>query len=99
MNEYDGRELRLFHADLYRLEDPQQVAELALDELAQRGVLVVEWPERAEAEMPDEHLRVSLAYDGAKGRVVEIAGRGERYEELERRLGVRDGTRRVPQSE
>ena len=34
MNEYDGAQLRLYHADLYRLEDPAQVAELALDELA-----------------------------------------------------------------
>ena len=86
MNEYDGRELRLFHADLYRLEDPQQVAELALDELASRGVLVVEWPERAEGEMPEEHLRVTLAYDGAKGRVVEVAARGKRYEGVMGRL-------------
>jgi tRNA threonylcarbamoyladenosine biosynthesis protein TsaE len=99
MNEYDGRELRLFHADLYRLEDPQQVAELALDELASRGVLVVEWPERALAEMPAEHLRVSLAYDGAKARVVEVRGVGERYELIARRLDVTDGARRVPRCE
>jgi tRNA threonylcarbamoyladenosine biosynthesis protein TsaE len=99
MNEYEGRDLRLFHADLYRLEDPQQVAELALDELASRGVLVVEWPERAEMEMPAEHLRVSLAYDGAKGRVVEVVGRGERYGAIARRLGVRGGTRRFRRCE
>jgi tRNA threonylcarbamoyladenosine biosynthesis protein TsaE len=89
MNEYQGRELRLYHADLYRLEDPQQVAELALDELAVDGVLVVEWPERAEKEMPEEHLRVTLAYDGAKRRVVEIEGRGERYEEMTHRFVAR----------
>ncbi|HET6614379.1 MAG TPA: tRNA (adenosine(37)-N6)-threonylcarbamoyltransferase complex ATPase subunit type 1 TsaE, partial [Dehalococcoidia bacterium] len=47
MNEYQGPELRMYHADLYRLEDPAQVAELALDEVAERGVLVLEWPERA----------------------------------------------------
>ena len=86
MNEYDGAALRLFHADLYRLEDPEQVAELALDELASRGVLVVEWPERARAELPPEHLLVRLAYDGAKGRAIEIEAHGERYEELVHRL-------------
>jgi tRNA threonylcarbamoyladenosine biosynthesis protein TsaE len=92
MNEYEGRELRLFHADLYRLEDPEQVAELALDELASRGVLVVEWPERAESEMPAEHLRVSLAYDGAKGRLVEILDVGERYRDVARRLARKHAT-------
>ena len=85
MNEYDGATLRLYHADLYRLEDPEQVAELALDELAAKGVLVVEWPERAPNEMPPEHLLVRLAYDGAKSRTIEIEGVGERYAEIARR--------------
>ena len=85
MNEYEGATLRLFHADLYRLEDPEQVAELALDELAEKGVLVVEWPERAPNEMPPEHLLVRLAYDGAKARTIEIDGVGARYAELARR--------------
>jgi tRNA threonylcarbamoyladenosine biosynthesis protein TsaE len=85
MNEYEGR-VRLYHADLYRLEEPEQVAELALDELAANGVLVVEWPERAEEELPPEHLRVALDYDGAKARTLRIEARGERYGEILRRL-------------
>ncbi len=91
MNEYEGEPLRLFHADLYRLEDPAQVAELALDELAARGVLVIEWPERAPNELPEEHLLVRLAYDGASGRTIEIEGVGDRYAELARRLTPRRG--------
>ena len=86
MNEYDGATLRLYHADLYRLEDPEQVAELALDELAEKGVLVVEWPERAPNEMPTEHLLVRLAYDGAKARTIEIEALGDRYETIARIL-------------
>ena len=86
MNEYEGASLRLFHADLYRLEDPEQVAELALDELAEKGVLVVEWPERALAEMPPEHLLLRLAYDGAKARTIEIEGVSERYVAMADRL-------------
>ncbi len=85
MNEYDGAALRLFHADLYRLEDPAQVAELALEELASAGVLVVEWPERASEEMPPEHLLVRLSYAG-KGRRIEIEARGVRYEEITKKL-------------
>lgn len=89
MNEYQGPELRLYHADLYRLEDPEQVAELALDELASRGVLVIEWPERAPAELPDEHLAIRLAYDGARSRDIEIEAHGERYDGIARRLRPR----------
>ena len=90
MNEYDGATLRLYHADLYRLEDPEQVAELALEELAARGVLVVEWPERALAEMPPEHLMIRLAYDGAKARHIEIESHGDRYAALTLRLARRN---------
>ncbi len=89
MNEYDGAALRLFHADLYRLEEPEQVAELALNELASRGILVVEWPEQAGGEMPEEHLMLRLAYDGAKGRAIEIEGHGERFEAVAERLRPR----------
>ncbi|MBF6599054.1 MAG: tRNA (adenosine(37)-N6)-threonylcarbamoyltransferase complex ATPase subunit type 1 TsaE [Dehalococcoidia bacterium] len=86
MNEYEGR-LRLFHADLYRLEDPAQVAELALDELATDGVLVVEWPERAPQELPAQHLLVELEYGTARTRRIAVSARGARYEALVERLG------------
>jgi len=94
MNEYEGANLRLYHADLYRLEDPQQVAELALDELAANGVLIVEWPERAPAELPAEHLLVRLSYEDARGRAIEFEGRGGRYVAMVGRLRLRqDGAR------
>jgi tRNA threonylcarbamoyladenosine biosynthesis protein TsaE len=86
MNEYDGAALRLYHADLYRLEDPEQVAELALEELASAGVLVIEWPERAPAELPPEHLSITLGYDGARKRTVEIEAAGTRYSEIAERV-------------
>jgi tRNA threonylcarbamoyladenosine biosynthesis protein TsaE len=94
MNEYQGPQLRMYHADLYRLEDPVQVAELALDELAASGVLVVEWPERAPEELPPKHLRVELAYDGAKGRIITITAVGDRYGALLRKIAPRPQRRR-----
>jgi tRNA threonylcarbamoyladenosine biosynthesis protein TsaE len=87
MNEYHGR-LTLYHADLYRLNDPSEVAELALEEVAAPGVLVVEWPERAWQELPPEHLLVRIEEDGAKGRTLTLVPRGRRYEELVERLAA-----------
>ncbi len=88
LNEYHGR-LTLYHADLYRLDDPAQVAELALEEVAAPGVLAVEWPERAWGELPPEHLLVRIEEEGARGRRLTLAPRGERYEKLARRLAAR----------
>lgn len=89
VNEYDGR-LRLYHADLYRLEDPRDVFDLALEEMAKDGVLVVEWPERAWEELPRERLLVRLEYGGTPSeRRVELVAEGARYEALLQRLRVR----------
>jgi tRNA threonylcarbamoyladenosine biosynthesis protein TsaE len=94
MNEYEGAALRLYHADLYRLEDPAQVAELALEELAARGVLVIEWPERAPDELPVEHLLVRLSYATAAGRRIEVEPHGARYEQIA--SGLQRRGRRLP---
>ncbi len=88
LNEYHGT-LTLYHADLYRLEEPEQVAELALEEVAEPGVLIVEWPERAWQELPPEHLLVQIEEERARGRRLTLVPRGERYEELARRLARR----------
>jgi len=37
----------LVHADFYRLEDPEEVAELGLDDYRADAVLIAEWPEHA----------------------------------------------------
>lgn len=52
--------LPLFHADLYRLTEPEEVAELALAEQAAEGVLLVEWPERGIEALPVGHLLVRI---------------------------------------
>jgi tRNA threonylcarbamoyladenosine biosynthesis protein TsaE len=39
--------LRVVHADFYRLEDPEEVAELGLDDYRADAVLIAEWPEHA----------------------------------------------------
>ncbi len=90
MTEYGGR-LDLYHADLFRLDDPAQVADLALEEIASAGVLVVEWPERAWDELPVDHLLVRIEEtadeDAGQGRRFTLTPRGERYDELLAALG------------
>jgi tRNA threonylcarbamoyladenosine biosynthesis protein TsaE len=78
LNEYHGR-LTIYHADLYRLNDPSEVAELALEETAAPGVLAVEWPERAWEELPPEHLLVQIDEESARERRLTLTARGERY--------------------
>jgi tRNA threonylcarbamoyladenosine biosynthesis protein TsaE len=46
VQEYRGGRVPLFHVDLYRLNDPREIDDLGLDEIAENGVLVIEWAEK-----------------------------------------------------
>ncbi len=91
LNEYEGR-LKMYLSDLYRLEDPLEVADLALEEVAADGVLVVEWPDRAWEEMPRERLLMRLEWAGERSRKLNLEPQGARYEELVE--GLMTGTHR-----
>jgi tRNA threonylcarbamoyladenosine biosynthesis protein TsaE len=87
VNEYHGR-LHVFHADLFRLSDAQEVFELGLEENAADGLLLVEWPEVALSELPPEHLLVRFVTTGARSRQIALTARGKRYEALLHELGT-----------
>jgi tRNA threonylcarbamoyladenosine biosynthesis protein TsaE len=72
---YEGAPGELWHFDLYRLESPDDAAELGLDEALETGVAVIEWPERLGGRAPADRLELRLAMDG-EGRRVEITGFG-----------------------
>jgi len=85
INYYEGR-LKVYHSDLFRLGSPEEVADLALEENAQDGVLVVEWPEVAFEELPSDHLLVRIETVTDTARRLSLEARGERYESLLREL-------------
>ena len=86
MGEYQGRQCKLYHADLYRLEAPEQAEELAVDEYCADGVLVAEWPERAPRVFAPERLHVRFEVTGERGRRLTVEAEGERPARLLERL-------------
>lgn len=91
LGEYQGR-VKLYHADLYRLEAPEQAAELALDEVCADGALVVEWPERAQGTLPQELLTVRFEITGEDSRLLRFTPNSERGRERLRQLVKTVGT-------
>lgn len=66
---YELPEVRIpvLHVDLYRIDDPEEIAELGLDEAASDSVLLVEWPERAPGWWPDAlALTLEMLPDGSR---------------------------------
>jgi tRNA threonylcarbamoyladenosine biosynthesis protein TsaE len=66
--------LSLWHVDLYRIEDPAELEELALDEALDGGALVIEWPERLGARLWRQalQLHLSAASSGARALTVQV---------------------------
>lgn len=59
VNEYRGR-IRLSHCDLYRVAGADEVEELALPERLTDGALAIEWPERADGNLPGDALLIQI---------------------------------------
>lgn len=49
---YDTHKGEVWHADLYRLSDPQEVMELGLDLAMDQAICLIEWPDRIAPEWP-----------------------------------------------
>jgi len=74
IQEYRGGRLPLFHVDLYRIEDPREFDELGLDEIAEDGVLAIEWAEKLDARLkPSRYTSVRITHADGDRRQIEIA--------------------------
>ena len=88
MNQYRGR-LDLYHFDLYRLSDPDELVDIDFDEyIYGSGVTVVEWADRFPGLEP-EGLQVGISYREGEDRQVMFRTRGEHGEELLAQLARR----------
>jgi N-acetylmuramate 1-kinase len=58
---YAGQRLAIAHFDFYRLANAEEARELGFEEAALQGVVIVEWPERAAALLPETRFEIVLA--------------------------------------
>ncbi len=82
IRQFQGR-LPLYHIDLYRLDLPQEVADLGLDDyLYGRGVCVIEWAEKGYSLMPPHYMLIRIDYLGDTERNLKIEAYGKHYMEM-----------------
>ena len=85
INEYPRAvdNLPLFHLDCYRLQKPEEAIHIGLDDiLDQRGVVMIEWPERIEPVLPADRLWINLRWTAATKRGLRWQASGQRFVEL-----------------
>lgn len=83
VQEYDG-ELDLYHFDVYRLFDEEELYAIGFEDyLKRKGVIIVEWSEKVRGVLPKDRLEIRIEYleDPDKRKLV-FESFGKRAEEL-----------------
>lgn len=82
VREYPEARLPLFHMDFYRLEN-DDLSSIDLNAyLTEPGLVVIEWPEVVQAQLPQEFLQITIkrvddSWDSTK-RIIEFEPQGQR---------------------
>ncbi len=78
MQIYEGGRLPLYHFDVYRIEEPEEMDEIGYEEyFFGQGVCLVEWANQLPEIMPKETIRIRVSKEPEKGfsyRSIEIEG-------------------------
>jgi len=85
VRQYYSGFMTLIHADVYRLGSLNEFDDLDVFELAENGVLVIEWGDAIESTLPEDHLRVEFTVDESEERTLRLIPSGNW---LERDLGA-----------
>jgi len=65
---YDDGRIPLYHFDVYRIEDEEEMYEVGFDEyLYGEGVCLIEWADLVKGMIPREHTRIEICKDMEKG--------------------------------
>ena len=80
---YEAKGFTVSHFDLYRLDGPRDVLELGFDDAVAEGIVLVEWPERLGADLPDDRIDIRFRLVAGGGRFVRLEPHGSWVERLE----------------
>ncbi len=74
VHEYEG-DPKVYHLDLYRLDTVPELETLGLEDIwEQRAVVIIEWGERFDKQLPGERLEIRLEHDGDDSRIIHLGG-------------------------
>lgn len=63
---YETARLAIAHFDLYRLDRPDEVAELGFDDALDEGLVLVEWPDRLGPALPGDRLDLCFTLEAGR---------------------------------
>ncbi len=61
VNEYDGVGFPIYHFDMYRIEDEDELLEIGFEEyLTSGGICIIEWPENVINSLPQKRIDIEI---------------------------------------
>ncbi len=73
---YESQNFEIWHFDLYRLKNPEEVFELGIEDALLNGVILIEWPEKMGSHLPRNCLKMTFELQDDKRHVL-IEGNDE----------------------
>lgn len=73
IHEY-GNPVSVYHADLYRLDTPEQARRLGLEDIYDTGLVLIEWGERFPDLLPENRIEIRINQRGEDVREIEVSG-------------------------
>jgi len=87
---YEIGDKRIYHFDLYRMEDPEELEFIGLwDYLTQEALIIIEWPEKAFGVLPPADLAIQLEQQ-EKGRKITCSSNTSLGEAVLEKLAAAD---------
>ena len=91
MQMYEGARFPVVHADLYRVQSADELAELGWDEAAEGALVLVEWADRMGNAIAADRLDVAMRLDPRRGegwREITLTGHGAFAERVDRARAI-----------
>ena len=82
LNIYKGKQFKIKHFDLYRLNSEEELEDIGFDEeLSDECISFIEWSELFSQALPEEYLQVTIKQEG-EGRSITLTPYGKHYAEI-----------------
>ena len=84
VNEYSKDDIKIYHFDVYRLEDSSEFYEIGGDEYYENGICIIEWGEIIEDALPSDYIKIDFSrnLDDENSRTLNIQSIGSKYDTL-----------------
>jgi len=78
----DTEQFNIFHFDLYRLSDPEELDYMGIEDYFDgEAIVLIEWPAKGQGFLPDADLIFKIAYLG-KGREIVLSSQTDKGKQL-----------------